>query len=141
MPPDDALQRFVDAQQDTYDVALDELRDGHKCTHWLWFVLPQLRGLGQSAMAHRYGLVDADEAMAYVAHPVLGPRLRESVLALLAHRTSTAEEILGGIDAMKLRSCLTLFMHVAPQVPEFAQALQRFYNGEEDPRTVQLLSR
>lgn len=134
------LERFVDAQRDTFDDALEELRDGRKRTHWMWFVLPQLRGLGHSAMAERYGLADADEAMAFVAHPLLGPRLLDCVRALLAHRMRTAEEILGGIDAMKLRSCLTLFMHVAPEVPEFAQALQQFYKGEEDPRTVQLLS-
>lgn len=141
MPPDAALQRFVDAQWDTYDAALRELRDGHKRTHWMWFVLPQLRGLGQSAMAQRYGLADADEARAYVAHPVLGPRLLDCVRALLSHRTRSAQEILGDIDAMKLRSCLTLFMHVAPHVAEFAQALQQFYQGEKDARTLQLLSR
>lgn len=141
MPTSDDLQRFVDAQQDTYDAALDELREGRKRTHWMWFILPQLRGLGHSAMAQRFGLADANEAMAFVAHPVLGPRLVECVRALLAHRTSSAEDILGSIDAMKLRSCLTLFMQVAPQVPEFGQALEQFYRGERDPRTVQLLSR
>jgi uncharacterized protein (DUF1810 family) len=134
------LDRFVGAQQDLYADALAELRDGHKRTHWMWFVLPQLRGLGHSAMAERYGLADADEARAYLAHPVLGPRLLECVRALLAHRHASAEDILGSIDAMKLRSCLTLFMEVAPQVPEFAQALDRFYAGKRDTRTLQLLS-
>lgn len=139
MEPASTLDRFVDAQRDTYDEALEELRDGHKRTHWMWFVLPQLRGLGRSAMAERYGLSDADEAIAYAAHPVLGPRLVECVRALLAHRTLTAKEILGSIDAMKLRSCLTLFMHVAPQVPEFSLALRRFHGGQPDARTLQLI--
>ena len=136
----DALQRFVDAQRDVYDEALDELRDGHKRTHWIWFVLPQLRGLGRSELAHRYGLADADEARAYLAHPVLGPRLLACVQALLVHRDRTADAMLGSVDAMKLRSCLTLFMQVAPQYPEFAQALQQFYRGEPDTQTLRLLS-
>lgn len=135
------LQRFVDAQRDTYETALRELREGHKRTHWMWYVLPQLRGLGRSAMAERYGIADADEARAYIAHPVLGPRLRECVQAMLRHRTASAEDILGGVDAMKFRSCLTLFMEVAPHVPEFEQALRRFHGGERDLRTMELLSR
>lgn len=139
MSHDPDLQRFVDAQRDTYETALRELREGRKRTHWMWFVLPQLRGLGRSAMAERYGLADADEARAYLAHPVLGPRLLECVRAMLHHRTETAEDILGGVDGMKFRSCMTLFMAVAPQVPEFEQALRQFHGGERDPHTMRLL--
>lgn len=134
------LQRFVDAQQSTYANALDELRAGRKRTHWMWYVLPQLRGLGRSAMAERYGLADAAEARAYLAHPVLGPRLLECVQAMLAHRTATAVDILGSVDAMKFRSCLTLFMQVAPQVPEFRRALHQFFGGMPDARTLEILS-
>lgn len=134
------LQRFVDAQRDIYADALAELRAGDKRTHWMWFVFPQLRGLGRSAMAERYGLVDAEEARAYLAHPVLGPRLVECVRAMLMHRTRHAGQILGPIDAMKFRSCLTLFIQVAPQTPEFVQALQQFFSGVPDPRTLELLS-
>lgn len=134
------LQRFVDAQQPVYAGALEELREGRKRTHWMWFVLPQLRGLGHSAMAERYGLADADEARAYLAHPVLGPRLLECVGAMLVHPEREAEAILGSVDAMKFRSCLTLFMLAAPQVPEFVQALHRFFCGVPDPRTVERLS-
>lgn len=139
MGPIPNLQHFVDAQRDTYADALEELRGGRKQSHWMWFVLPQLRGLGRSPMAERYGLADAEEARAYLAHPVLGRRLLECVRAMMSHRTATAEEILGAVDAMKFRSCLTLFMRVAPQVPEFAQALQQFFDGAPDPRTLQLL--
>lgn len=136
-----ALQRFIDAQRDTYAGALEELRAGCKRTHWMWFVLPQLRGLGRSAMAERYGLADADEARAYLAHPVLGPRLMACVNAMLGHRTATAEDILGEVDAMKFRSCLTLFMAVAPEEPAFGAALRRFHGGERDPRTMASLAR
>ncbi len=135
------LQRFVDAQQDTYADALDELRSGRKQSHWMWFVLPQLRGLGRSAIADRYGLAGAEEALAYLAHPVLGPRLLECVRVMLGHREPEAEQILGPVDAMKFRSCLTLFMRVAPEVPEFAQALGQFFGGDPDPGTLELLSR
>lgn len=140
MAPIFALQRFVDAQRDTYDDALEELRGGRKQSHWMWFVLPQLRGLGRSPMAERYGLADAEEARAYLAHPVLGRRLLECVQAMMGHRGATVEEILGAVDAMKFRSCLTLFMSVAPHVPEFAQALRQFYDGVPDARTLELLS-
>ena len=139
MTPAADLQRFVDAQQSSYADALEELHAGRKRTHWMWFVLPQLRGLGHSPMAERYGLADATEARAYLAHPVLGPRLLECVQAMLRHPGATADDILGGVDAMKFRSCLTLFMHVAPHVQEFTQALQQFFGGVADPRTLELL--
>ncbi|WP_313082884.1 DUF1810 domain-containing protein [Pulveribacter sp.] len=134
-----SLERFVQAQARDYAQALAELRAGHKRTHWIWYVLPQLRGLGRSSTAQFYGLADRAEARAYAAHPVLGPRLVQCVQALLAHPQRTAQQMLGEVDAMKLRSCLTLFAEVAPQQPEFAQALQVFFEGRPDPATLQLL--
>ncbi|WP_313313119.1 DUF1810 domain-containing protein [Pulveribacter sp.] len=139
-PPKDAsLERFVQAQARDYAQALAELRAGHKRTHWIWYVLPQLRGLGRSSTAQFYGLADRAEARAYAAHPLLGPRLVQCVQALLAYPQRTAQQMLGEVDAMKLRSCLTLFAEVAPQHPEFAQALQVFFEGRHDPATLQLL--
>ena len=133
------LERFVQAQQRDYAQALAELRAGRKTTHWMWYVLPQLRGLGHSAMAWQYGLDGRDEAAAYAAHPLLGPRLLQCVQALLQHDERSAAQILGAVDALKLRSCLTLFAAVAPHQACFAQALQRFYGGEVDAATLRLL--
>lgn len=133
------LQRFVEAQRRDYATALAELRSGRKRSHWMWYVLPQLRGLGMSGMAQRYGIASAHEARAYLAHPVLGPRLRECVAAMTALPGSDAEDVLGGIDALKFRSCLTLFAAVAPGEAGFAAALDKYYGGERDPRTLELL--
>ncbi|HOM14190.1 MAG TPA: DUF1810 domain-containing protein [Rubrivivax sp.] len=133
------LERFVLAQRPAYARALAELQLGRKTTHWIWYVLPQLRGLGRSAMAWEYGLDGRDEAMAYAAHPLLGPRLVQCVQALLQHEDRSATQILGEVDALKLRSCLTLFAEVAPQQACFAQALQRLYGGQADPATLRLL--
>lgn len=132
------LQRFVDAQAGDYAQALAELRAGHKRSHWIWYVLPQLRGLGTSAMSQRYGIGSRAEAHAYLAHPLLGARLRECVAALMAHRGRRgAVEILGSIDALKCRSCLTLFDAAADHgEPLFAQALDAFYGGERDQATL-----
>jgi uncharacterized protein (DUF1810 family) len=129
------LQRFVDAQDSagTYDRALAELRAGRKVSHWMWFVFPQRAGLGQSAMSREYAIDSCEEARAYLEHPVLGPRLVECAEALLAHEDKSAEEIMGGIDAVKLRSSMTLFARAAPQQPVFAQVLERYYAGEPDP--------
>ena len=137
--PHDPLQRFLKAQERDYGQALAELRAGEKRSHWIWYVLPQLRALGRSQTAQFYGLADAAEAAAYAAHPVLGARLVQCVQALLAHPERSAEQMLGAVDAMKLRSCLTLFAQVAPQQPEFAQALQVLYAGRLDALTLQLL--
>lgn len=134
-----SLERFVQAQERDYAQALAELQAGRKRTHWIWYVLPQLRGLGHSAMAERYGINGRAEAEAYVAHPVLGPRLVACVRALLAHPDLSAEEMLGGVDAMKVRSCLTLFAEVAPAEQCFAEALGTFYAGRRDARTLGLL--
>lgn len=141
---DPDLQRFVTAQDEhgTYDAALAELRRGRKSTHWMWFVLPQLHGLGQSVFARVYGVRGLDEARAYLAHPVLGPRLRECGDALLALGTSDPEAVLGGIDAVKLRSSMTLFAHAAEDddgARVFRAVLDRFFAGEEDAATLRLL--
>lgn len=132
------LDRFVAAQSGVYAQALAELKAGKKRSHWMWFVLPQLRALGMSAMAQRYGIESPDEAQAYAAHPVLGVRLRECVRALLGHKL-TAEDMLGEVDAMKLRSCLTLFIAAVPGERLFAEALERFYGGQPDEATLRLL--
>lgn len=133
------LERFVRAQASTYARALAELQEGSKRSHWMWFIFPQLRGLGSSAMAQAYGIAGLAEARAYVAHPVLGPRLLECVRALLGHAGRSAESILGGIDALKLCSCLTLFARAAPEVPEFVRALEAFCGGVPDPLTLRML--
>lgn len=135
------LSRFLSAQAADYETALAELRAGRKRSHWIWYVFPQLRGLGLSAASAHYGIDGIDEARAYLAHPVLGERLRECVRAMLAHSHVSAREILGEVDAMKFRSCLTLFWTVAPEEPLFAEALERFFCGEPDRKTLQLLGR
>lgn len=137
-PPFD-LDRFVEAQARDYATALAELRAGKKLTHWIWYVLPQLRGLGTSSRATYYGIASADEARAYLAHPVLGPRLAECVTAMNALRGLTATQVLGQIDAAKFRSCLTLFLSVDPQNAVFHEALDRYFAGVQDERTVALL--
>lgn len=134
---DDRLQRFVEAQDagGTYERALAELRAGRKTSHWMWFVFPQIAGLGQSETSRRYAIASASEARAYLDHPVLGPRLVECAEALLEHEGRSAEEILGGIDAVKLRSSMTLFAAVAPEQPVFLQVLDRYFDGEADEET------
>lgn len=132
----DGLQRFLDAQAPVWDEVRAELRAGRKQSHWMWFVFPQLRGLGHSSMAQHYGIADRAEALAYVQHPLLGARLREGLALLLAHPDMSAEDILGGIDAMKLRSCATLFAAVAPQEPVFARVLAQFFAGRPDDLTL-----
>jgi len=136
------LQRFVEAQDaaGTHERALAELRAGHKRTHWMWFVFPQLVGLGRSATAQRYAIGSLDEARAYLAHPLLGPRLRESAQALLAAPADlTAHDILGATDALKLRSSITLFARAAPNEPLFEQVLERYHDGLADEATDRLL--
>jgi uncharacterized protein (DUF1810 family) len=131
------LQRFVDAQDrgGTYDDALAELRDGRKTSHWMWFVFPQIAGLGSSPMAQRYAISSLDEARAYLAHPVLGDRLREAARALTGLDTRSPEEVMGGIDAMKLRSSMTLFARAAPDEALFAQVLDQYFGGAADEAT------
>jgi uncharacterized protein (DUF1810 family) len=133
------LQRFVDAQDPVYPEVVGELRRGAKRSHWMWFVFPQLRELGRSATARRYGIASLDEARAYWRHPRLGPRLVECVGLLLAVPDKSALEILGSPDDLKLRSSLTLFERAAPEEPAFGRALDRFCAGARDPRTLALL--
>lgn len=135
----DTLQRFLDAQAPIYEEVCAELRAGRKQRHWMWFVFPQLRGLGHSAMAQRYGLADRAQALAYSRHAVLGARLKECLALLLSHRGLSAEDIMGDVDAMKLRSCATLFAAVAPQEPVFQRVLEQFYAGVRCHRTQELL--
>jgi len=133
------LDRFVAAQAGVYPQALAELQRGAKRTHWMWFIFPQIAGLGQSAMARTYSIAGADEARAYLAHPVLGPRLIEVTQTVTA-APGSAETILGGIDAVKLRSSMTLFAVVADDPSPFRAALDRFFGGEDDRATLDLLS-
>ena len=133
-----SLQRFVDAQSDDYESALAELRAGQKRTHWMWYIFPQLEGLGASSMARRYAIKDLDEARAYLQHPVLGPRLRECAGAMLEHRDRSARAILGSPDDLKLRSCATLFARASAE-PVFQEILVNFYDGVTDDRTERLL--
>ncbi|MBL9175408.1 MAG: DUF1810 domain-containing protein [Verrucomicrobiales bacterium] len=135
------LSRFVSAQATTYETALGELRRGRKETHWMWFIFPQIAGLGSSEMAQRYALRSRDEAAAYLAHPILGPRLEECAQALLEVPGKSALEILGSPDDLKLRSCATLFREVAGPQSRFGALLDRFFSGQPDPRTLALLSR
>ncbi len=133
------LARFVEAQQRDYQQALDELRAGAKRSHWIWYVFPQLRGLGRSEMAEHYGISGLDEARAYLAHPLLGKRLEDCARALLSHRGRPVRQIMGSPDDLKLRSSMTLFQAAAPQQPLFAEVLQAFYDGEQDAATLQRL--
>nr|WP_313406677.1 DUF1810 domain-containing protein [Pseudomonas sp.] len=133
------LARFVEAQRRDYQQALDELRAGAKRSHWIWYVFPQLRGLGRSEMAEHYGISGLDEARAYLAHPLLGPRLEDCARALLSHRGRSARQIMGSPDDLKLRSSMTLFQAAAPKQPLFAEVLQAFYDGEQDAATLRRL--
>jgi uncharacterized protein (DUF1810 family) len=136
------LTRFLEAQRHCYARVLEELAAGEKTSHWMWFVFPQLRGLGRSATARRFGLAGLEEARAYLAHPLLGERLRECTRLLLPVEGRTAHEIFGSPDDLKLRSCLTLFAAAAanPADQVFPAALAKYYGGEPDPLTVQLLA-
>ncbi len=137
-----ALERFVRAQDDggTYERALAELRAGRKRSHWMWFVFPQLAGLGSSAMSQTYAIASLEEACAYLAHPVLGERLRECAAALRELGETSAEQVLGAVDALKLRSSLTLFELAAPDEPLFGELLAQYFDGARDERTLVALS-
>jgi uncharacterized protein (DUF1810 family) len=129
------LERFVAAQRGSYDGALAELRAGRKRGHWIWFVFPQIAGLGFSSTAQRYAISGLDEARAYLAHPVLGPRLVESAQALLGLPGTDPVAVLGPVDAQKLRSSMTLFAQASDE-PAFRQVLDRYYDGSEDDATL-----
>lgn len=130
------LQRFVAAQDSVYGSVLAELGAGRKTGHWIWYVFPQIRGLGMSATSQRYAISTLDEAAAYLAHPVLGPRLVECVELVLAVKNRTAEQIFGHPDCLKFRSCATLFAQVKGASPVFQQVLDRYYSGDPDPLTL-----
>lgn len=134
------LDRFVTAQADSYETALAEIRQGAKRTHWMWYIFPQIAGLGQSPTARHYAILDMAEARAYLAHPILGTRYREIVGALQQLAVTSSERVFGGIDAMKLRSSLTLFLEASGE-PLFAAALDRWFDGEKDPATLAILAR
>jgi uncharacterized protein (DUF1810 family) len=135
------LSRFVAAQEDVYDTALAEIRDGRKRTHWMWFVFPQLAGLGSSATSRQYAISGAAEARAYLEHPILGARLIECCDALLGVSGGSATDILGSPDDLKLRSCATLFAFVSERGSVFERVLTRFFGGVPDLRTEAFLRR
>ena len=135
------LQRFLDAQGPVYEQVLKELRAGKKRTHWMWFIFAQLRDLGRSATARFYGLANRSEAIEYLAHPVLGPRLKQCTQIMLTHQGCSAQDILHDPDYLKFRSCMTLFMLADPEEAIFKEALDAFYRGLPDDMTVQLLNR
>jgi len=135
------LSRFVQAQEQTYDQALAELNAGRKRSHWMWYVFPQLDGLGSSPITKRYSIKSEAEARAYLDHPVLGPRLVECAEAILRVEGKSAREILGSPDDLKLKSCATLFARVSPPGSVFERILEKFYSGEPDAATLRLLAR
>ena len=136
--PDDPfdLQRFVDAQAPVYERVRAELKKGRKQSHWMWFIFPQIAGLGHSAMAQRYAISSLDEAKAYLVHSVLGRRLLECTRLMIQVEGKTAYDILGSPDDMKFHSCLTLFARAAPQEEIFMDALEKYFGGAEDQGTV-----
>ncbi len=134
------LHRFIGAQQGIYDLVLAEIRSGRKESHWMWYIFPQYDGLGTSAMAQRYAIKSLAEAEAYLGHPLLGPRLVECAEAVLAISGRSASEVFGYPDDMKLRSCATLFAVVSPAGSVFHRLLDKYFAGERDERTMQLLA-
>jgi uncharacterized protein (DUF1810 family) len=129
------LDRFVTAQDGVYESVTTQLRAGRKTGHWMWFVFPQIAGLGMSAMSQRYAIASLDEARAYLAHPVLGPRLAECARILTELGGHSAEEVFGGIDAVKLRSCMTLFARASEDDSVYDAVLDQYFGGEADPQT------
>ena len=136
-----SLDRFVEAQEHMYEIALEEIKNGEKQSHWMWYIFPQIRGLGMSSMAHIYGIAGLDEAKAYLDHPTLSVRLFEISEALLKHKKKRPEAIFGYTDAMKLRSSMTLFALVSEDDSVFHKVLQAFYNGEMDELTIKLANK
>jgi uncharacterized protein (DUF1810 family) len=135
------LERFVSAQDDrgTYKSALEELKAGRKTGHWIWFVFPQIAGLGSSPTSQHFALSSLEEARAYLAHPVLGPRLIECAQALLQLEHTSAQQVLGALDSLKLRSSMTLFSRASPNEPLFVHVLERYFSGRGDPATDELI--
>ena len=133
------LERFVTAQQAVVDSVLDELRAGRKVTHWMWFIFPQLRGLGKSADADYYGISSLAEAQSYLSHPILGPRLLECTRLTNEVQNRSAKQIFGDTDAMKFRSCMTLFSQADPTQTLFVEAINKYFAGHPDTKTVNML--
>ncbi|OEU60748.1 MAG: calpastatin [Desulfobacterales bacterium PC51MH44] len=133
------LQRFLSAQGDRLGSVMQELNRGKKWGHWMWYVFPQVQGLGRSPTSERYAIHSEDEAFAYLHHPVLGPRLLECTKAVNGHQNLTAEQIFGYPDYLKFRSCMTLFAKVAGKNSPFSEALEKFFVGEPDTRTLSIL--
>ncbi len=142
MPDEFDLDRFVSAQDDhaTFERAVTELRSSRKRSHWMWFVFPQLYGLGQSATSLRYGIRSLDEARAYLNHPILGPRLVEAADVVAALQDVTATDVFGGVDAVKLHSSMTLFARASPEQVVFTEVLDHFFGGRPDAATLRLLA-
>ncbi len=141
MATDSQLKRFIDAQQRDYEIALAEIRDGRKRSHWMWYIFPQVKGLGFSSTAQYYGIADLKEAEAYLCHPVLGQRLITISQALLALENANATQIFGSPDDMKLRSAMTLFAAVKDSEPVFQQVLDKYFQGKADLQTLTILNR
>jgi uncharacterized protein (DUF1810 family) len=139
MSMENGLERFVEAQSRDYETALREIRGGRKRSHWMWYIFPQLRGLGYSSTAQFYGIRDLQEARDYMAHALLGPRLLEISEALLGLETDNPGAVMGYPDDLKLCSCMTLFELAAPEQPVFARVLEKYYGGRRDQRTLALL--
>ena len=135
------LERFYKAQEYDFETALSEIRNGRKEGHWMWYIFPQIAGLGRSAMAEYYAIRSREEAMAYIEDPVLGKRLIEISQALLQVKSDDAEAVMGWPDNLKLRSCMTLFAEVAPEQPVFRNVLEKFYDGEMDGKTLDILKK
>ncbi|GAB3447769.1 DUF1810 domain-containing protein [Massilia solisilvae] len=141
MDTDYDLERFVTAQDEVYATVLAELRAGRKHSHWMWFIFPQVAGLGHSAMAQKYAIGSSDEAAAYLAHPVLGPRLRECATLVAMHDDTPIEQIFDSPDDRKFQSSMTLFADVAPDEAVFQSCLDLFFDGRADPATLDFLSK
>jgi len=135
----DDLQRFIDAQEADFTTALAEIKNGRKRSHWMWYIFPQLRGLGSSETSRYYGIQNIDEAEAYINHPILGQRLMEICLALLQLKTNDPNEIFGSPDDLKLRSSMTLFASLPDAYPVFQSVLEKFFNGKSDDKTLRLI--
>ena len=135
------LARFVTAQEYEFDEALSELRRGRKESHWMWFIFPQIDGLGSSPAARKYAIRSLDEARAFLAHPVLGPRLLKCCRAILSVEGKSVSDIMGYPDDIKLRSSMTLFSLAADYQPEFRGVLKKYFSGEKDPRTIEILNK
>lgn len=133
------LDRFVLAQEYSYDTALSEIKKGRKTTHWIWYIFPQLKGLGVSYRSEQYGIENAEEARSYLSHPVLGARLREITKALLNLNENDAHKVMGYPDDMKLRSCMTLFAYISENDSIFHRVLEKYFDGKKDEATIKML--